>query len=236
MKKLTSYDNGINIDEGGGDGYYDGPKEKRESLWQRVKWTEQMVNLLINAVYYIEKDSSSDYLDGVRRKLSVMQKIGKWKCVSKLMVKRGYHVSPQQCEDKFSDLNKRYKRLNDVLGKGTSCKVVENPELLDIMNVSDKVKEEVKKILSSKNLFYEEMCSYHTGNRLHLPHDPEVQRSLQLALGSRDDSEPNQSRQHKGDDDFDKEQQDAGADDQIEETEFNRGIPRLPELSAKRSK
>ena len=101
---------------------------------------------------------------------------------------------------------------------------------------SRKEKEVVKKILSSKNLFYEEMCSYHTGNRLHLPHDPEVQRSLQLALRSRDDNEPNQSRQHKRGDDFDKEQQDAGADDQIEETEFNRGIPRLPELSAKRSK
>ncbi|XWS67612.1 hypothetical protein CRYUN_Cryun04dG0020700 [Craigia yunnanensis] len=236
VKKLTSDNNGINFDDESGDGCYDGRKEKREFLWQRVKWTERMVKLLINAVYYIEKDASSECLGGFRRKLSMLQKIGKWKCVSKLMVERGYHVSPQQCEDKFSDLNKRYKRLNDVLGRGTSCKVVENPELLDIMNVSDKVKEEVKKILSSKNLFYEEMCSYHTGNRLHLPHDPEVQRSLQLALGSGDDSEPNQSRQQKGDDDFDKEQQDAGGDDQFEETEDNRGTPRFPEPSSKRPK
>ncbi|XVF00753.1 hypothetical protein REPUB_Repub04eG0028600 [Reevesia pubescens] len=94
------------------------------------------------------------------------------------------------------------------------------------MDVSDKVKEEVKRILCSKNLFYEEMCSYHTGNRLHLCHDPKVQRSLQLALRSRDKNEPNQSKQRKGDDDFDEEHLVAGADDYIEETEENRGIPR----------
>ncbi|XVF45702.1 hypothetical protein PTKIN_Ptkin02bG0228000 [Pterospermum kingtungense] len=235
VKKLASGNNGINFDEESSDGCYDSGKEKGEFLWQRVKWTEKMVKLLINLVYYIEEDAS-DCVGGVRRKPSMLQKIGKWRCVSKLMVERGYRVSPQQCEDKFNDLNKRYKRLNDVLGRGTSCKVVENPALLDRMNVSDKVKEEVKKMLSSKNLFYEEMCSYHSRNRLHLPHDPELQRSLQLALGSRHDNEPNRSRQHTGDEEFEKEQQDAGADDQLVETVDQRGTPRLPELSSKRSK
>ncbi|URE29514.1 hypothetical protein MUK42_36376 [Musa troglodytarum] len=77
------------------------------------------------------------------------------------MAERGCYVSPQQCEDKFNDLNKRYKRLTDILGRGTSCKVVENPALLDRLNLSEKMKDDVRKILSSKHLFYEEMCSYH---------------------------------------------------------------------------
>ncbi|KAG8500257.1 hypothetical protein CXB51_004539 [Gossypium anomalum] len=101
---------------------------------------------------------------------------------------------------KASSYSGEYKRLNDVLGKGTSCKVVEKPELLDVMDVSDKVKEEVKKILSSKNLFYEEMCLYHTRNRLYLPQDPKLQCSLQL-------------RQYNGDDEFEKELHDAEPDD-----------------------
>lgn len=236
VKKLTSDNNGVNFDEGSSDGCYDSGKEKeREFVWQRVKWTEKMVKLLIDVIYYIEEDAS-DCLGGVKRKLSMSQKIGKWRCVSKLMVERGYRVSPQQCEDKFNDLNKRYKRLNDVLGRGTCCKVVENPELLDIMNVSNEGKEEVKKMLSSKNLFYKEMCSYHTRNRLHLPLNPELQRSLQSALGSRDEHEPNQSRQHNGGDDFEKEQQEAGADDQFEKTGDKRRNPGFTEPSSKRSK
>ncbi|CAH8354663.1 unnamed protein product [Eruca vesicaria subsp. sativa] len=44
---------------------------------------------------------------------------GKWKSVSRAMVEKGFSVPPQQCEDKFNDLNKRYKRVNDILGKGT---------------------------------------------------------------------------------------------------------------------
>ncbi|XVE67315.1 hypothetical protein DITRI_Ditri08aG0150900 [Diplodiscus trichospermus] len=52
-----------------------------------VKWTEQMVNLVVNAVYYVAEDASSSCLGVVRRKLSMSQKIGKWKCVSKVMDK-----------------------------------------------------------------------------------------------------------------------------------------------------
>lgn len=163
-------------------------KGKKSSPWQRVKWTDNMVKLLITAVSYISEEAGAEYGGGERRKYTNLQKKGKWKSVSKVMAERGHFVSPQQCEDKFNDLNKRYKRLNEILGRGTSCEVVENPSLLDVMDhVSEKGKEEVRKILSSKHLHYEEMCSYHNGNRLHLPPDPELQRSLRLALRSRND-------------------------------------------------
>ncbi|KAH0916218.1 hypothetical protein HID58_030664 [Brassica napus] len=111
------------------------------SPWQRVKWTDKMVKLLITAVSYIGDDSSMD--GGGRRKFAALQKKGKWKSVSKVMSERGYHVSPQQCEDKFNDLNKRYKKLNDMLGRGTSCQVVENPKLLDSIGyLNDKEKDD----------------------------------------------------------------------------------------------
>jgi hypothetical protein len=77
------------------------------------------------------------------------------------MMEKGFYVSPQQCEDKFNDLNKRYKRVNDILGKGTACKVVENQNLLDTMDLAPKMKEEVRKLLNSKHLFFREMCAYH---------------------------------------------------------------------------
>ncbi|KAE8654372.1 hypothetical protein F3Y22_tig00117048pilonHSYRG00106 [Hibiscus syriacus] len=92
-----SDDNWNKLDkQGGGDGCYDGSEERGEFLWQRVKWTPQMVRLLINAVFYVDEDASSDCLGGVRRKSSIVHKIGKWNCISKLMVERGHHVSPQQ--------------------------------------------------------------------------------------------------------------------------------------------
>ncbi|KAL3634811.1 hypothetical protein CASFOL_021865 [Castilleja foliolosa] len=166
-------------------------KKSNSSPWHRVKWTDTMVRLLITAVSYITEESGpsgSEYIGGPRRKCSNLQKKGKWKSVSKVMAERGHLVSPQQCEDKFNDLNKRYKRLNEILGRGTSCEVVENPTFLDVMDhISEKAKDEVRKILSSKHLHYEEMCSYHNGNRLHLPPDPDLQNSLRLALRYRDD-------------------------------------------------
>ncbi|KAL3840093.1 hypothetical protein ACJIZ3_024684 [Penstemon smallii] len=178
---------------------------KKASPWQRVKWTDTMVRLLITAVSYISEETSSDYGGGgARRKYANLQKKGKWKSVSKVMAERGHFVSPQQCEDKFNDLNKRYKRLNEILGRGTSCEVVENPSLLDVMDhVSEKSKEEVRKILSSKHLHYEEMCSYHNGNRLHLPPDLELQRSLRLALRSRDEHDENNEGKRQLHDDND---------------------------------
>lgn len=190
--------------EDGHDSRNDDTRGKNTAPWQRVKWSDPMVRLLITAVSYIGEDATTEYGGGARRKYANLQKKGKWKSVSKVMAERGHFVSPQQCEDKFNDLNKRYKRLNEILGRGTSCEVVENPSLLDLMDhVSDKAKDEVRKILSSKHLYYEEMCSYHNGNRLHLPPDPELQRSLRLALKTRDDHESNDGRKGSHEDDHD---------------------------------
>ncbi|KAJ8441471.1 hypothetical protein Cgig2_008732 [Carnegiea gigantea] len=197
------------------DGQDDLNKGIKASIWQRVTWTDSMVRLLITAVSYIGEDATSGCGPGGRRRYLNLQKKGKWKSVSKVMVERGFFVSPQQCEDKFNDLNKRYKKLNDILGRGTSCQVVEKPALLDMIeHLSEKMKDEVRKILSSKHLFYEEMCSYHNGNRLHLPHDPALRCSLQLALKSRDKHDT-ESRRHLHDN-GDEDDHDAETDDHEE--------------------
>jgi len=200
-KNSASEEDEPSFTEDGVDCHHEASRGKKGSPWQRVKWTDKMVKLLITAVSYIGEDVTVDGGGSGRRKFAVLQKKGKWKSVSKVMAERGYHVSPQQCEDKFNDLNKRYKKLNDMLGRGTSCQVVENPALLDVIDfLSDKEKDDVRKILSSKHLFYEEMCSYHNGNRLHLPHDPALQRSLQLALRNRDDHDNDDMRRSHHDD------------------------------------
>lgn len=210
-KNCTSEEDEPSLMEDGFDGQHEGSRGKKgsSSPWQRVKWTDNMVRLMITAVSYIGEDRTSDGVGGSgRRKFAVLQKKGKWRCVSKVMAERGCHVSPQQCEDKFNDLNKRYKKLNDMLGRGTSCEVVENPALLDgIYYLSEKEKDEVRKILSSKQLFYEEMCSYHNCNRLHLPHDPALQSSMQLALRNRDDHDNDDIRRSQLDD-HDEDEQD----------------------------
>ncbi|KAK4756188.1 hypothetical protein SAY87_006315 [Trapa incisa] len=213
-KNSASDEDDRSLTEDGIDNSNDMNRGKKGSPWQRVKWTDKMVKLLITAVSYIGDDLASDCGSGGRRKLGLFQKKGKWKSVSKVLAERSYHVSPQQCEDKFNDLNKRYKKLNDMLGRGTSCQVVENPALLDLIHfLTEKEKDDVRKILSSKQLFYEEMCSYHNGNRLHLPPDPELQRSLQLALKSRDDNEGSDARRNHHDD-FDDDEKDFDNDDQ----------------------
>ncbi|XP_030493348.2 uncharacterized protein LOC115709393 [Cannabis sativa] len=212
-KNSASEEDEPSFTEEGIDGHNEVSRGKKGSIWQRVKWTDKMVKLLITAVSYIGEDAGPDCSGGGRRKFAVLQKKGKWKSVSKVMAERGFNVSPQQCEDKFNDLNKRYKRLNDVLGRGTSCQVVENPALLDVIDyLNEKEKDDVRKILSSKHLFYEEMCSYHNGNRLHLPHDPALQRSLQLALRTRDDNDNEDGRKHHHDDP-DEEDQEVEIDD-----------------------
>ncbi|KDP29238.1 hypothetical protein JCGZ_16627 [Jatropha curcas] len=137
--------------------------KRKMSPWQRMKWTDSMVRLLIMAVFYIGDEAGSEVNDptGKKKAGGLSQKKGKWKSVSRAMMEKGFYVSPQQCEDKFNDLNKRYKRVNDILGKGTACKVVENQSLLETMDLSPKMKEEVKKLLNSKHLFFREMCAYH---------------------------------------------------------------------------
>ncbi|KAI3512173.1 hypothetical protein L1887_19407 [Cichorium endivia] len=160
----NNLNNPSTTEDSGGDG-----KLKKGSPWQRMKWTDNMVRLLIMVVFYIGDEVGSEQPSGsdaaAKKKGAgggVLQKKGKWKSVSRAMMERGFYVSPQQCEDKFNDLNKRYKRVNDILGKGTACKVVENQSLLETMDhLPAKMKEEAKKLLNSKHLFFREMCAYH---------------------------------------------------------------------------
>ncbi|RRT81518.1 hypothetical protein B296_00021863 [Ensete ventricosum] len=149
------------------------------SPWQRMKWTDGMVRLLIQVVYRVGDDGGgaegeqqqpqgsvakgkkSSSAAAAASASALLQKKGKWKSVSRAMMEKGFFVSPQQCEDKFNDLNKRYKRVNDLLGKGTACRVVENQSLLETMDLSPTAKEEARKLLNSKHLFFREMCAYH---------------------------------------------------------------------------
>ncbi|KAF0934080.1 hypothetical protein E2562_022752 [Oryza meyeriana var. granulata] len=179
-------DDGHHHDRGGGGGC------KGASQWHRVKWSSDMVKLLVSSVAYIDEDVDADYgTSSARRKHAMVKRKGKWKLVSTAMTERGFLVSPQQCEDKFNDLNKRYKRLTEILGRGTACQIVEHPELLEGMRLSGKLKEEARKHLSSKHLHYEEMCSYHNRNRMCLLEDPALQKSLRLALRSGDEHAKN---------------------------------------------
>ncbi|KAL6574932.1 hypothetical protein OROMI_012217 [Orobanche minor] len=153
----------------------DDGRRKIMSPWHRMKWTDNMVRLLIMVVFYIGDEvvsEANNNNNSDKKKVGgggggggggISQKKGKWKSVSRAMMERGFYVSPQQCEDKFNDLNKRYKRVNDILGKGVSCRVVENQSLLATMDhISPKLKEEVRKLLNSKHLFFREMCTYHS--------------------------------------------------------------------------
>uniref|UniRef100_A0A6J0PF26 Uncharacterized protein LOC109505520 n=1 Tax=Elaeis guineensis var. tenera TaxID=51953 RepID=A0A6J0PF26_ELAGV len=151
---------------------------KKGSPWQRMKWTDEVVRLLIRIVAFVGDDCAQEAVDGKRKHGAAFQKKGKWKMVSLLMQENGASVSPQQCEDKFNDLNKRYKRLNDILGPGTSCMLVSDPASLESMPISQKAKNDVRKILSSKHLFYKEMCAYHSGQKI--PNCPDI--NLQSCL------------------------------------------------------
>ncbi|EOA32794.1 hypothetical protein CARUB_v10016104mg [Capsella rubella] len=166
--------NGDDEDRGSGSGSGCNPDDsagtdgkRKLSQWHRMKWTDTMVRLLIMAVFYIGDEAGLNDPIDVKKKSGgggggMLQKKGKWKSVSRAMVEKGFSVSPQQCEDKFNDLNKRYKRVNDILGKGIACRVVENQGLLESMDhLTPKLKDEVKKLLNSKHLFFREMCAYH---------------------------------------------------------------------------
>ncbi|CAN6466102.1 unnamed protein product [Victoria cruziana] len=218
-KVCASDEDEPSFNEDGIDGHPEDGKGKKNSPWHRMKWTDGMVKLLISIVSYIGEDAASE-CSGGRKKLVILQKKGKWKTVSRVMAARGCYVSPQQCEDKFNDLNKRYKRLTDVLGRGTSCKVVENPALLDTLDhLSEKSREDVRKILSSKHLFYEEMCSYHNGNRLHLLDDPSLLQCLQSVLRGRDGREVGKTSRDENDCEDDGDETEEGNDDP-EDNEF----------------
>ncbi|CAB4278229.1 unnamed protein product [Prunus armeniaca] len=56
-------------------------------------------------------------------------------------------------------------------------------------HLSAKAKDDVRKILSSKHLFYKEMCAYHNGQRIPDCHDLDLQGySLPLGRGSKDNN------------------------------------------------
>jgi len=216
--------------EDGTDGHHNGGKDKKNSPWQRMKWTDDMVRLLIEAVYYVEicnEDPGLECTNENRKKSGILQKKGKWKAVSEIMMKKKILISPQQCEDKFNDLNKRYKRLNEVLRRGTSCKVIENPALLDSMDhLPEKIKEDVRKILCSKHLFYEEMSSYHNRNKLHITADLGMQSSTPKSRadheawqavndengGDDEDDQENENNDEVGEGNCDENDRDAGAE------------------------
>lgn len=178
--------------------------------WQRMKWTDEIVRLLITVVAHVGDDCTLEGgTQGLKRKSGYLQKKGKWKTISKIMIKSGCHVSPQQCEDKFSDLNKRYKRLNDILGKRICCQVVENPNLMDSMpQLSSKAKDDVKKILSSKHLFYQEICAYHNGQRI--PNCPDLNLQEFSANVEKEDGEAEAN--DDPDDDHDPDDDDSDSD------------------------
>ncbi|KAL7227157.1 hypothetical protein ACSBR1_022092 [Camellia fascicularis] len=186
----TSEEDEPSYTEDGNGENYSGGKGKKGSPWQRMKWTDNIVRLLIAVVACVGDDGTLDSVEGLKRKSGALQKKGKWKTVSKIMISKGCYVSPQQCEDKFNDLNKRYKKLNDILGRGTSCRVVEDPTLMDSMpQLSAKMKEVVRKILSSKHLFYKEMCAYHNGQGIPNCNDLDLQvHSLPLVRYSKDNN------------------------------------------------
>lgn len=173
---LTEEDEPSYTEDGNGDHSNSGKGKKVVSPWPRMKWTDSVVQLLIAVVACVGDDGMVEGTEGTKRKSGCLQKKGKWKTVSRIMIGKGCHVSPQQCEDKFNDLNKRYKKLNDILGRGTSCRVVENPSLMESMpHLSAKAKDDVRKILGSKHLFYKEMCAYHNGQTIPSCHDIDLQ-------------------------------------------------------------
>ena len=78
---------------------------------------------------------------------------GKWKSISNILKEKGFHIYCQQCKDKFNDMNKNFKALNDVLGRDTS-KVVENHHLIYSMDhIFEGKKKGLMKIIDSNHLF-----------------------------------------------------------------------------------
>lgn len=207
---LSEEDEPSYTEDGSGENF-DGAKGKKGYPWQRMKWTDNVVKLLIAGVACVGDDGMFAGGEGHKRKSGILQKKGKWKTVSKIMIGKGCHVSPQQCEDKFNDLNKRYKRLNDILGRGTSCRVVENPALMESMpHLSAKAKDDVRKILSSKHLFYKEMCAYHNGQRIPDCNDIDLQGySLPHGRSSKD----NESEEEEGEENHETEDDELDNDD-----------------------
>lgn len=231
-------------EDGNGENY-NRMKSKKGSLWQRMKWTDNVVRLLIAVVAFVGDDGTLEGAEGLTRKSGILHKKGKWKTVSKIMISKGCYVSPQQCEDKFNDLNKRYKRLNEILGRGTSCRVVENPALMDSMpQLTLKMKAVVRKILSSKHLFYQEICAYHNGQTIPNCHNFDLQGySFPLARCSNgnngfddeENSENDDCEEDELDEDEDSTDEDAEMMGEFGERKINEDGNLLPQSGEKDS-
>lgn len=61
-----------------------------------------------------------------------------------------------------------------IFWKRKFLQVVENPAFLYINHVMDKSKKSVRKMLSSEQSYYHDMCSYHNFNQLYIPHDQAI--------------------------------------------------------------
>ncbi|XP_008782906.2 uncharacterized protein LOC103702316 [Phoenix dactylifera] len=203
---------------------------KKGSPWQRMKWTDEVVRLLIRIVAFVGDDCAYEAVDGTagaakRKHGAAFQKKGKWKMVSLLMQENGAYVSPQQCEDKFNDMNKRYKRLHDILGPGASCNVVHDPASLESMPISQKAKNDVKKILSSKHLFYQEMCAYHTGQRI--PNCPDINLQSSLLSHAAPSKDGNQcvdgEEEEEDEEEEEEDDDDSGGNEEEGSEEVGRG-------------
>ncbi|KAI3805111.1 hypothetical protein L1987_27172 [Smallanthus sonchifolius] len=163
-----------------------------------LNWTDETARLLITAISYIAEAESSELReDASSNKLKLIPKMTMWKVISTVMSERGFNVSPQQCEEKFGDINNKYKQMIGLLGRATSCNVVENPILLDSINMPENKKEKARKLFQSEQFLYRDMCSFHHGNRMFLPHDWELRRSVFLNLANNcDEHFKNQQGNH----------------------------------------
>ncbi|CAI9259397.1 unnamed protein product [Lactuca saligna] len=148
-----------------------------------LKWTDEMVKLMIIAISYImEASITSPDSKKTTQKPTLVSKETKWKVISTVMSERGHNVTPQQCEDKFLEINKKYNQLIGLLGRPTSCEVFKNPILLDSIEMPETLKHEARKLLESDQFYYREMCSLHHNNRIFIPHDWEVMKLVFLGL------------------------------------------------------
>ncbi|CAH1445152.1 unnamed protein product [Lactuca virosa] len=86
-----------------------------------LKWTDEMVKLMIIAISYImEASITSPDFKKTTQKSTLVSKETKWKVISMVMSERGYNVTPQQCEDTFLEINKKYNQLIGLLGPEAS--------------------------------------------------------------------------------------------------------------------
>ncbi|KAF6151807.1 hypothetical protein GIB67_010381 [Kingdonia uniflora] len=145
----------INSSKVGNYRHFDDGKMKKRFWVDLIEWNENTVKLLLEVSLFVQKSEASH---GTKNKFRFLYNSEK---ISKIMMERGCNALPDQCKYKLRILHRRYKRLNEILGVETSCNVVENHELLNsIPELTEQIKDEVRKILKSKNLFYQEMYSY----------------------------------------------------------------------------